>query len=81
VAEPDDGSDHALAGIVLVVRLPMAEELVAQRRQDVDEPYARIGLRVADGDPAVGEIDVLPRQSRPVEAHPFAPVENASPCS
>jgi hypothetical protein len=42
--------------------VPVAGELVAQRGQDVDEPDAGLGLGVADGDPAVGEVDVAPAQ-------------------
>ena len=52
-------SARAVAGGV-----PVARELVAQRRQDVDEPDAGLGLGVADRDAAVGEVDVAPAQRR-----------------
>jgi hypothetical protein len=42
--------------------VPVAGELVAQGREDVDEPDARLGLGVADGDATVGEVDVAPPQ-------------------
>lgn len=36
----------------------MAGELVAQRREDVDQPDPGLGLGVPDGDPAVRQVDV-----------------------
>lgn len=42
----------------------VADELIAQNGQDVDLTHPGLGLGVADGDAAVGEVDVLPAQRR-----------------
>jgi hypothetical protein len=61
-ATPRRGRKDELGRCGARVCLTVAGELVAGGGKDVDASDPGLGLRVADGDAAVGEVDVLPGQ-------------------
>jgi hypothetical protein len=61
-AAPRRGREDELGRRGARVRLTVAGELVAEGGEDVDQANPGLGLRVTDGDAAVGEVDVLPGQ-------------------
>jgi hypothetical protein len=61
-AAPRRGREDEVGRSGARARVAVAGELVAEGGEDVDQADPGLGLRVADGDAAVGEVDVLPGQ-------------------